>query len=79
MRSTTIFKSASLVILVCAILGAGWAQESPTIAVRAGRLIDVRSGKVSTNAYILVAKDRILRILILLLLASALLISPNTP
>jgi imidazolonepropionase-like amidohydrolase len=38
------------------------AQEAPTVAVRAGRLIDVRSGKVSSNAYIIVAKDRILRI-----------------
>src|SRR5215475_11808695 len=38
------------------------AQDNPTLAVRAGRLIDVRSGKVSNNAYIVVAKDRILRI-----------------
>ena len=30
--------------------------------VRAGRLIDVRSGRVTTNAYILIAKDRIVRI-----------------
>jgi imidazolonepropionase-like amidohydrolase len=30
--------------------------------VRAGRLIDVRSGKVSTNAYVVIAKDRILRV-----------------
>src|SRR6185437_15268686 len=37
-------------------------DQTPTLAVRAGRLIDVRSGKVSTNAYILVAKDRILSI-----------------
>jgi imidazolonepropionase-like amidohydrolase len=62
MRSTTIFKSALLVILFCSIVGAGSAQENPTLAVRAGRLIDVRYGKVSTNVYILVAKDRILRI-----------------
>ena len=40
------------------------AQQAPvaTSAVRAGRLIDVRTGKMTTNAYLLLAKDRILRI-----------------
>ncbi len=40
------------------------AQQEPmaTSAVRAGRLIDVRTGRVTTNVYILIAKDRILRI-----------------
>jgi imidazolonepropionase-like amidohydrolase len=40
------------------------AQQEPvaTSAVRAGRLIDVRTGRVTTNIYILIAKDRILRI-----------------
>ena len=40
------------------------AQQEPvaTSAVHAGRLIDVRTERVSTNAYILIAKDRILRI-----------------
>jgi imidazolonepropionase-like amidohydrolase len=38
------------------------AQDAPTVVVRAGRLIDVRGGKVSTNQYIVIAKDRILRI-----------------
>ena len=37
-------------------------NSTPTLAIHAGRLIDVRTGKVSANAYILVAKDRILRI-----------------
>jgi imidazolonepropionase-like amidohydrolase len=37
-------------------------NQAPTLALHAGRLIDVRTGNVSTNAYILVAKDRILRI-----------------
>ncbi|HTC47572.1 MAG TPA: amidohydrolase family protein [Candidatus Aquilonibacter sp.] len=37
-------------------------DKMPTIVVRAGRLIDVRSGKVSTNAYIVIAKDRIVRV-----------------
>lgn len=56
-----------LILLFCCIAGIIQAQmqaqkETPTLAVRAGRLIDVRSGKVSTNAYILVAKDRIVSI-----------------
>ncbi len=34
-------------------------QAAPSLAIHAGRLIDVRSGKVTTNAYIVVAKDRI--------------------
>ena len=33
-----------------------------TVTVHAGRLIDVRSGRVTTNAYITIAKDRILGI-----------------
>ncbi len=47
----------------CIAAGIAQAQkETPTLVVHAGRLIDVRSGKVSTNAYILIAKDRILAI-----------------
>jgi imidazolonepropionase-like amidohydrolase len=34
----------------------------PTLAILAGRLVDVRTGHVSTNAYIVVEKDRIARI-----------------
>jgi imidazolonepropionase-like amidohydrolase len=34
----------------------------PTLAILAGRLIDVRTGHVSTNAYIIIEKDRIARI-----------------
>ena len=54
-----------LVFLVSCVAAAVDAQqETPelTAALRAGRMIDVRTGKVSTNAYILIAKDRILRI-----------------
>jgi len=51
-----------LTLLFLCVVGVVQGQETPTVAVRAGRLIDVRSGKVSTNAYIVVAKDRILRI-----------------
>jgi len=51
----------SAFMFVC-LVGFVQAQEAPTVAVRAGKLIDVRSGKVTTNAYIVVAKDRILRI-----------------
>src|SRR4051812_40145811 len=56
------FKLAMLVGVFCFIAGTLQAQDAPTLAVRAGRLIDVRSGKVSTNSYILIAKDRIVRI-----------------
>ncbi|MGH9545343.1 MAG: amidohydrolase family protein [Terriglobales bacterium] len=41
------------------------AEQGPaqaTSAVRAGRLIDVRTGRATANAYIVIAKDRILRI-----------------
>ena len=52
-----------LIVLFCGIAAIMQAQkEVPTLAVRAGRLIDVRSGKVSNNSYILIAKDRILSI-----------------
>jgi len=51
-----------LTLLFLCVVGVVQGQETPTVAVRAGKLIDVRSGKVSTNAYIVVAKDRILRI-----------------
>jgi len=57
-------------VTFCCIAGTLQAQQihaeqenqTPTLAVHAGRLIDVRTGKVSTNAYIMVGKDRILRI-----------------
>jgi len=39
----------------------GLPQQEP-IAIHAGRLVDVRTGKVSENAYIIIAKDRIERI-----------------
>jgi len=54
-----------LVFAVSCVAAAVDAQQEtpePTAALRAGRMIDVRTGKVSTNAYILIAKDRILRI-----------------
>ena len=45
-------------------LSALWLQGQqgtavPTVAIRAGRLIDVRTGKVSLDQYIVVTKDRI--------------------
>jgi len=59
----TLRRFALLAVVVC-LAGGLHAQENQTatLAVRAGHLIDVRSGKVSTNAYIVIAKDRILRI-----------------
>jgi imidazolonepropionase-like amidohydrolase len=38
------------------------ATASPTVAILAGRLVDVRTGHVTANAYIVVEKDRIARI-----------------
>jgi imidazolonepropionase-like amidohydrolase len=38
------------------------AKPAATVAILAGRLVDVRSGHVTTNAYIVVEKDRIARI-----------------
>jgi imidazolonepropionase-like amidohydrolase len=51
-------------VLLCFLLAHAAAQQEPaaTSAVRAGRLIDVRTGWVTTNVYILIVKDRILRI-----------------
>jgi imidazolonepropionase-like amidohydrolase len=51
-------------ILLCVLVAISPAQQEPVAssAVLAGRLIDVRTGRVTTNAYILIAKDRILRI-----------------
>ncbi len=57
--------SACAVVLVFLSVTASSAQEdspSVTAVVHAGRLIDVRSGRVTANAYIMIAKDRIVRI-----------------
>jgi imidazolonepropionase-like amidohydrolase len=50
------------VCLVLFVTLASAQQPAPTAAIHAGTLIDVRSGKVSTNTYVIVAKDRILQI-----------------
>ena len=44
------------------LFGDCFAQPSPTAAILAGRLIDVRTGKVATKAYVIVGKDRVLQI-----------------
>src|SRR5258705_1119119 len=51
-------------LLVCFIGVPALAQQdgAATAAVRAGRLINVRTGRVTNDAYILIAKDRILKI-----------------
>jgi imidazolonepropionase-like amidohydrolase len=56
--------TACVGVLLCSLASSALGQPAPeaTSAVRAGRLIDVRTGRVTTNAYILIAKDRILRI-----------------
>jgi imidazolonepropionase-like amidohydrolase len=64
MDSRRVRFTAGVCFLLCFLAALVPAQQEPvaTSAVRAGRLIDVRTGRVSTNAYILIAKDRILRI-----------------
>jgi imidazolonepropionase-like amidohydrolase len=51
--------------LLFATLASAQAQQSApvtTSVIHAGRLIDVRTGKVTRNAYIIVEKDRVVRI-----------------
>ncbi len=64
MDSRRVRFTAGVCFLLCFLAALVPAQQEPvaTSAVRAGRLIDVRTGRVSINAYILIAKDRILRI-----------------
>jgi imidazolonepropionase-like amidohydrolase len=64
MDSRRVRCTAGVCFLLCFLAALVPAQQEPvaTSAVRAGRLIDVRTGRVITNAYILIAKDRILRI-----------------
>jgi imidazolonepropionase-like amidohydrolase len=57
--------SACAVAMVFIAVTASSAQQDSTkatVAIRAGRLIDVRTGRVTTNAYIMIAKDRVLGI-----------------
>ena len=58
----TIKAALKLAILFICVTGIVQGQETPTVAIRAGKLIDVRSGKVSSNVYIIVGKERILHI-----------------
>ncbi len=58
----TLTRLAVLACAFCFVAATLQGQGAPTLAVRAGHLIDVRTGKVSTNQYIVVAKDRILSI-----------------
>ena len=55
---------ACVTILAGFMTGSVTAQQVPaaTSAIHAGRLIDVRTGRVTTNVYVLLNKDRILRI-----------------
>src|ERR1700687_3131654 len=63
MDSRRVRFTAGVCFLLCFLAALEPAQQEPvaTSAVRAGRLIDVRTGRVTSNAYILIAKDRILR------------------
>ena len=54
--------SSAFLLAALAPVSAQQPAPTATLAIRAGRLIDVRTGKVTLNAYILVEKDRIARI-----------------
>jgi imidazolonepropionase-like amidohydrolase len=64
MNTRIAWSLTSLMLIVFAVIPVRAQQQpaSPTVAVRAGRLIDVRTGHVSSNVYVVVGKDRILRI-----------------
>jgi hypothetical protein len=51
--------SAASVATILIVFSLAHAQPAsqPTIAIRAGRLIDVRTGRVSQNTFIIVAKE----------------------
>jgi imidazolonepropionase-like amidohydrolase len=62
MNATALRKWTRLPLIWLAFGLAMQAQQTavgPTVVIHAGRLIDVRSGKVVTNRYIVVTKDRI--------------------
>ena len=51
-----------VVFCVAATIEAQQENQAPNLTVHAGRMIDVRTGKVATNVYIEVAKDRVVRV-----------------
>ena len=53
---------AGILLLFITVLAPAQQEPIATAAIHAGRLIDVRTGHVKTNAYILLAKDRVLRV-----------------
>ena len=60
MKSSAAFCQVVLLLFaVSAIPTSAQESNAPNLAIHAGRLIDVRTGKVSSNVYVLVAKDRI--------------------
>jgi imidazolonepropionase-like amidohydrolase len=64
-RSKLGWSSACAFVIVLFVVSASYAQQDsvkPTVAIHAGRLIDVRTGRVTTNAYITIAKERILAV-----------------
>ena len=65
MSATKVVRFVACVEIVFALMLSTLLPNSrsvPTSAVHAGKLIDVRTGRVTSNTYILLAKDRILRI-----------------
>ncbi len=64
-RSNLGWSRASVLIILLFAISVSYAQQDsvePTVAIHAGRLIDVRTGRVTTNAYITIAKERILAV-----------------
>src|SRR5437868_4753334 len=61
-RSQKHILCALLSLAICACVVAQQPQSNPAparVAIKAGRLLDVRSGRVRTNVFILIEKDRI--------------------
>lgn len=63
MLSVTTLLVCSVFCVLCQHLLAQQAQVTPQrIAIRAGKLLDVRTGKVAVNVYVLIEKNRIVRL-----------------
>lgn len=53
---------SALLLFPATVVRAQQEAAAPTVAIHAGKLVDVRTGKVTQDAYIVVVKDRIARI-----------------
>jgi len=65
MVAAKLFRHIALLFMLVLAGAASLAQQdsaNPTAIIHAGRVIDVRTGRVTANAYITIAKDRILAV-----------------